>query len=83
MFLAFTFIGFLYHCTSPLSSPDAFTKGEDVDWRKATNWSPLKDQEYFIQEELAKQHCSSCHEYVPPEMLDRITWPRVLSLFSQ
>ena len=31
---------------------------------------------------IAKRTCSSCHEYVPPDMLDRITWPRVLSVMQ-
>lgn len=27
-------------------------------------------------EKLAKQHCSSCHQFTPPEMLDKKTWKK-------
>lgn len=31
---------------------------------------------------LAKIHCSACHAYVSPDLLDRITWPRVLRVMK-
>lgn len=27
-------------------------------------------------EDLAKQYCGSCHQFTPPEMLDKITWKK-------
>lgn len=44
--------------------------------------SNLKSAEFLKGEQIAKVHCSSCHVYVPPEMLDRISWPRVLSVMA-
>ncbi len=29
---------------------------------------------------LSQRACGSCHQYVGPEMLDRVSWPRVLSV---
>lgn len=34
-------------------------------------------------QELAQALCSTCHSYVPPDMLDRISWPRVLGVMRQ
>lgn len=57
-------------------------KGDNLNWRIAIPTSS-KSSKFQTQQELAKRHCSTCHEYVPPDMLDRITWPRVLSVMKQ
>ena len=44
---------------------------------------PISTKEYIQSESLARIHCASCHQYVPPEMLDRPTWPRVLRAMEQ
>jgi len=40
---------------------------------------PPKSEEYLAGELVAKRVCGSCHQYTPPELLDRLSWPNVMS----
>jgi len=61
---------------------DATTKGDNLEWRTPTTFSPEQAKAFQQQVPLAQKHCSHCHEYVAPDLLDRITWPRVLSVMK-
>lgn len=58
-------------------------KGDNLDWSALTKLSPSQIKEYEQGTKLAQTYCSGCHEYVAPQFLDRITWPRVLSVMEE
>lgn len=84
-FVIFLLIALLFNFSQDSSisfQKKEVTKGDDLNWRLAIP-SSAKKTEFQTQQKVAKIYCSSCHEYVPPDMLDRITWPRVLSIMKQ
>lgn len=50
---------------------------------KKNELKATKEKQYKKEEQFARQYCSTCHEYVGPELLDRATWPRVLNIMRQ
>ncbi|MEL6945417.1 MAG: VCBS repeat-containing protein, partial [Bacteroidota bacterium] len=77
------FPSLLFYCTEDNTSRNSTTKGDDLDWRTTINFTPIINEEYKKQQKLAEVTCSGCHSYVPPEMLDRLTWPSVLSVMRK
>lgn len=59
------------------------TRGDNLEWRMPINLSSNQIKEYEQGEKLARMHCTHCHEYVAPDFLDRITWPRVFTAMEQ
>ena len=50
--------------------------------KACTEVTPAKSEEYLKGEAIAQRVCSSCHIYTPPELLDQIAWPNVLSVMN-
>lgn len=60
--------------------PEEFPKSEP--WKSNIIVPEEQRAEFDIGEQMAKRHCVSCHSYVPPDMIDRISWPRVLGIMK-
>ncbi len=67
-------------CNAPIETA---TKGEALKWMSPQVKIRKPTSKMVEGETLANTYCSTCHAYVPPDMLDRITWPRVLTFMKQ